>query len=407
MLDPQKLAKIDHWIVISLSVLLAAGLVAVYSATHSSSPELQSDFAKQVIWLFLGIVMFIVFLNAPIKWFKKYAYIFYAVSLVLLGLVLVFRGAGGVHRWFMFGPLRIQPSELAKVATILALARYVATDQRNISRMRELAVAFAIVLVPMLLVIKQPDLGTALVFLALILPVLYWAGLSLFVVFLIIAPMITLVAAFTFKTFFIAMIGILAILFISRRGLRVIVPNFLLNIGVGIITPLMWAHLRGYQKSRILTFLGLEQDPRGLGYQVLQSKVAIGSGGFAGKGWQHGTQTQLRFLPEQHTDFIFSVIGEEFGFIAITIVLLCFFILLWRAFSIAKECRSAFSSYLVVGASIVILFQVLVNTGMTVGMMPVTGLPLPFLSYGGSSLITSMILVAMILNAGRNRYRYV
>jgi len=407
MLESEHLAKIDHGIVIALAVLLTAGLFAVYSATHSSTPELQSNFMKQIIWLFLGLVLLVFFLNAPIKWFKKYAYVFYGISLVLLALVLVFRGSVGVHRWFAFGPLRIQPSELAKIATVLALARFVADEQRNIGRIKDLIIAFAIVLAPMMLVIKQPDLGTALVFLALILPVLYWAGLSLFVVFLILAPMITLVAAFTFESFFIAMIGILAILVISRRGLRVIVPNFLLNIGVGIVTPLMWAHLRGYQKSRILTFLGLKQDPRGLGYQVLQSKVAIGSGGFWGKGWQHGTQTQLRFLPEQHTDFIFSVIGEEFGFIGILIVLLCFFVLLWRAFSIAKECRSAFCSYLVVGAAIVILFQVLVNTGMTVGVMPVTGLPLPFLSYGGSSLITSMILVALILNAGRNRFHYV
>ncbi len=327
--------------------------------------------------------------------------------MALLVLVLVAgRGQGNVHRWFIFGPLRFQPSELAKIATIFALAAYLSNDRRDLSRVRDVLTALGLALLPMALVAKEPDLGTALVFAAIVLPMMFWAGLSRFTLFLFAAPVITMAAAFTFWSFFAAMILLISVLLLSRRSMRVIVPNFLLNIAVGSVTKPLWNHLHDYQKNRILTFLGLKQDPRGLGYQVLQSKVAIGSGGLTGKGLTHGTQTQLRFLPEQHTDFIFSVIGEEGGFLAVMLVLIVFFILLWRSLNIAAECRNRFSGLVVLGAVVLIAFHVLVNMGMTVGIMPVTGLPLPFLSYGGSSMVSNMVLIGLILSAGRRRFEY-
>jgi len=403
----EKLSGYDAWIIVATALLIFMGLMAVYSATLTNNPALQNNFVKQVIWVFLGIIVASAVVLMPMKWFYQYAYVLYGISILLLVLVLFLgKGSGGVHRWFILGPVRFQPSEVAKIATLFALARYLSEENRNLGQIKEVLIGFVIVLVPMALIVKEPDLGTALVFAAMVLPMMYWTGLSLFSVFLLIAPAITLVSAFTLKTFFLAMLLIVGVMLLSRRGLKVLIPNFLINIGVGVMTPILWAKLHAYQKKRILTFLGLEQDPRGLGYQVLQSKVAIGSGGVFGKGWKEGTQTQLRFLPEQHTDFIFSVVGEEFGFVGVLLVLTAFFVLLWRAFNIAAESRSRFSSLVVVGAAIIITFHVVVNTGMTVGIMPVTGLPLPFLSYGGSSLLANLILIALILNAGRRKFQY-
>lgn len=407
MIGPQqKLSRLDYGIVFALFVLLCMGLLAVHSATQNASTTIANNFTKQVLWVITGLFLAALAVVVPFRVFQKHAYLFYGLSVILLLAVLFFGTGAGVKRWFLLGPMRFQPSELAKLATIFGLARYMSDESRDLKRITDLLGAFAIAIIPTLLIVKQPDLGTALVFPALILPLLFWAGVSLFTIFLFVAPLLTLVAAFNLTAFFLVMGLIIGVMVVSRRKLRVIVPNFLLNVGVGIMTPILWSKLHRYQQSRILTFLGIEQDPRGIGYQVLQSKVAIGSGGFLGKGLGDGTQTQLRFLPEQHTDFIFSVIGEELGFLGVIIVLAMFFVLLWRALKIAGECKSRFMSLTVIGIVVLLLFHVLINTGMTVGIMPVTGLPLPFLSYGGSAMLTNMLLVGLILNAGIRRFQY-
>ncbi|MCA9732880.1 MAG: rod shape-determining protein RodA [Deferribacteres bacterium] len=404
--DKDDLKKADIVLLIAFSGLLVIGLLIIYSATHGENLDINQNFSKQAVWILIGWLLLALVTMLPFKVYHEMAFPAYIFSILLLIAVLFWGSGAGVKRWFAFGPFRFQPAEIAKIATLLFLAKYAADSKRNFKSFRDIAVAFAIVGLPTLLIMKQPDLGTALVFVAMVLPILFWAGLSLFTVFLLIAPIITLASAFTFFSFFIAMVFIIGVMVVSGRGPKVIIPNFILNIGVGIVTPILWNQLHNYQKSRILTFIGLEQDPRGLGYQVLQSKVAIGSGGMWGKGWMEGTQTQLRFLPEQHTDFIFSVLGEEFGFLGVLIVLVLFFLLLWRALNIAQSSKNVFASLVVIGASTIIAFHVIVNTGMTVGIMPVTGLPLPFLSYGGSSLLTSTLLVGLILNAGRRRFQY-
>lgn len=403
---PDNFKLLDIPLMLALLVLLSFGLLAVFSATQNANPAIANNFSKQLVWVLVGLVVFTITMLTPLKVFQKYAYIFYGISLALLVLVLVVGGGAGVKRWFLIGPFRFQPAEVAKIATIFALARFISQEHRNLNKLIDIGLAFAIVVGPMLLIMKEPDLGTALVFPAIILPVLFWAGLSLFTAFLIIAPLLSLVAAFNLTAFFIVMGIIIGVMVVSGRGLKVIVPNFLLNVGVGIITPLLWDHLHKYQQSRILTFLGVEQDPRGIGYQVLQSKVAIGSGGLWGKGIGDGTQTQLRFLPEQHTDFIFSVIGEEVGFLGVLLVLLLFLFIIWRSLNIAQSCKSRFASLVVVGAAMVICFHVMINTGMTVGIMPVTGLPLPFLSYGGSAMLSNMVLMGLIVGAGLRRFEY-
>jgi rod shape determining protein RodA len=398
---------LDKAVIVCVLILLSAGLMAIYSATASNAATeiMQNNFTKQIIWFLLGAMIASAIVIAPVKTFYNSAYALYALSLVLLVLVLFLGGGKGVHRWFIFGPVHFQPSEVAKIAVVLALARYLSQDTRDLRNLKELAIAFAMVIVPVGLIIKQPDLGTAIVLCALLIPMLFWAGLSPFVVFLIVSPFVAIVSAFNLYTFAAAMLLIVGVLFFAKRRLPVLITVFIVNIFFGALTPSLWNKLHDYQKTRIMIFLGLEQDPRGTGYQVAQSQVAIGSGGFWGKGWLQGTQTKLRFLPEQHTDFIFSVIGEEFGFFGVAIILLTFFVMLWRTLQIASELKNNFLALVVIGCAAILGVHVVVNTGMTVGIMPVTGIPLPFLSYGGSSLLTNMTILGLILGAGVKRYQ--
>ncbi|MDZ7291241.1 MAG: rod shape-determining protein RodA [candidate division KSB1 bacterium] len=404
----QTLRELDKIIVVCVFILVAAGLMAIYSVTTAiNTPAvLKDNFAKQVIWFTISIMIASAVIMTPMKFFYKYAYWFYAVALILLILVLFWGAGRGSHRWFVLGLLRLQPSEIAKVATILAVAKFASHQTTDLRHYKDLIIVFAIALVPALLIVKEPDLGTAMVFFALAVPMLFWAGLSPFIIFVLSAPIITLISAFNLVTFTIAILLIIGILLWSRRRLWVVLTVFLINITVGILTPKVWEGMHDYQRQRILTFVGLQEDPKGSGYQVNQAKVAIGSGGFWGKGWQHGTQTKLRFLPEQHTDFIFTVIGEEFGFLGVTLIMVVFLTLLLRALMIAAAVKSKFTALVVVGSVTVISVHVIINMGMCVGIMPVTGLPLPFLSYGGSALWTNTILVSLILNAGVRRFEY-
>jgi len=394
----------DVGLVIAVVLLITFGLTAIYSATYVG--EKQTEFTKQLLWAVLGLVVLTAVVVTPLKSYYKNAYLLYGLSVILLVVVLFVGKGAGTRRWIALGPAWIQPAEFAKIGTLLALSRYLSNEHRKLDNLRELTVAFAIAFVPLALVMKQPDLGSALVFLALILPVLHWAGLSPAILFVVLAPLASLLSAFNYYSFLIVMILLSVTFLLCQRGLTFFLVNFIINIGVGILTPIVWNLLKEYQKNRILTFLGLVRDPHGLGYQVIQSKVAIGSGGLFGKGFLDGTQTHLRFLPEQHTDFIFCVIGEEFGFIGVFLVLALFFYLVVKGIRISTDVKSKFSSVLVFGATMIFLFQIFVNIGMTVGIMPVTGLPLPFLSYGGSSLLANLILVGLILNASRKRFEY-
>jgi len=402
------LQNLDLPFLVTAIVLILIGLLAIYSATLIGGTEASSfKFSKQLIWFFMGLVALTTAAFLPLRLYHKHAYNLYALSISLLVLVLVAGTGIATRRWLSVGPLWLQPSEIAKISTILALAKYLSHRHRNLNNLKEFIIALSIGLLPFILIMKQPDLGSALVFVALILPMLHWAGLSPVILFVVIAPFISLMSAFNYYTFFFAMVALCLLLFFLQRGVRFFIINFLINISVGVLTPVLWGMLKGYQQNRILSFLGLVTDPHGLGYQVIQSKVAIGSGGLMGKGFLDGTQTHLRFLPEQHTDFIFCVIGEEFGFIGVLITLLLFFYLIYKGLKISTTVKSKFTSLLVFGAVIVFMFQVFVNIGMTVGIMPVTGLPLPFLSYGGSSLLTNMLVIGIVLNTSRKRFDYI
>lgn len=402
-----KISTDDYIVLLIVAILLIVGLTAIYSASYQvESPELQANFSRQALWMLIGIIFMMITIMIPTSFYYISAYWLYGLSIIILIVTLLSHQVGPVSRWMSIGPLRFQPSEFVKISVIIALARYLSYEKRNLNRLKDIAVAFAIAFVPFILIAKQPNLGTAIVFMAIILPVVYWAGLPTFFLFITIAPFLVMVASFNYYTFFFAMICIAGLLVLFRRGLKISFVIMLINIMVGIITPLLWNQLHVYQKHRILTFLGLEMDPKGSGYQVIQSKVAIGSGGILGKGLFNGTQTQLRFLPAQHTDFVFSVIGEETGFIGSLFVIILFLILIIRGIHIASKVRNQFGSLLVLGAVTILGFHVIVNIGMTVGMMPVTGLPLPFLSYGGSFLIVCMILIGLIINASIRRFKY-
>ena len=399
-------AQIDFFLVILLFSLVGIGLAAVYSATHTPGLGQSHYFSKQVTFALLGTALMFIIAFTPFKLIQRLSYPLYGLSLFLLLLVPLVGVKGfGAERWIAIGSVKLQPSELAKLSTVLAVARFLSTPEVNINRWKDLFITFAIILTPFILIARQPDLGTSLVFLAMLIPFLFWAGLNWFVLFVLIAPLITALVAFNFYAFLIWMLIVSAILFFSRQKPRILLLIFLLHIVVGLSTPALWGQLRPYQKQRILTFANPEADPRGAGYQIIQSKVAIGSGGIWGKGFLNGTQTQLKFLPAQHTDFIFSVIGEEFGFVGISLVLFLFAALFLYIYFLARNVKSVYASLGLVGITTVLSFHVVVNIGMTVGLAPVTGLPLPFISYGGSFLLAVMSMMGFVLNFSRNRFK--
>lgn len=386
-------------------ILIIIGCVAIFSATASATSDENGYFVRQLMWCAVGLTVMIGISLLSLKMINRLVYWFYLLTLFLLFLVLVAGKAGqGAERWLVLGPIHIQPSELAKLATILAVSKYLSDKYADVNQFKYFAVSVGFILIPFLLISRQPDLGTALVFLALIIPLLYWAGLNWFHMFTILTPLLTIVLSFNFWAFMILMISIVVVLAYSRRKPIILVAVFLLNIGVGIVTPYLWGQLRPYQQQRILTFINPETDPKGAGYQIIQSQVAIGSGGIWGKGYLKGSQTHLRFLPAQHTDFIFSVLGEELGFMGSSLILLVFLLLILRLIHIAAAIRGQFESLTLVGITTVIFFHTFVNIGMTIGMAPVTGLPLPFLSYGGSSLVANLMMMGIALNISRNKF---
>ena len=253
-------------------------------------------------------------------------------------------------------------------------------------------------LVPTLLVLLQPDLGTALVYIAIFIVVIFWAGIKPLHFFLLLAPMVSMLASFQTLSFFIWMGIIIVVLYLGKLPFWTSVLNFVVNVGLGGVTNLLWGLLKPYQQQRLLSMIDAEADPLGAGYQLSQSLTAFGSGGGFGKGFGQGTQTHLKFLPEQHTDFVMTVIGEEFGFVGVTIVISFFYLLVTRLINQAYSSKYRFDSVVLIGISAIIVFHAFVNLGMIVGLMPVTGIPLPFISYGGSFMITSMMLIGLASN---------
>ena len=396
-----------------LTVLL--GITMIYSATfYSENEALKAAWQRQSFFALIALLLILGIVFIPNKVLYGLAYPLYGLSLLALLMVLVWGSGSGdlAARWLVVGPVRLQPSELAKITTIIALAHYLADYSReHINSLGVFLGALLIPLVPMALVVRQPDLGTAISFGAPFFPMLYWAGMRRLYIFFVISPLFSVV--FAFEQFFQTPFLFAAFIIISA-----VVVHFLLaklwvtltllgvNLSAGLVTVYLWNSLLEYQKKRILILLNPDSDRLGDGWNIIQSKIAIGSGGLRGKGFLGGTQPELEFLPAAHTDFIFSVIGEELGFIGALVVLALFVFLIGRAFYIGSIVNSRFLSFVAIGLGSMLTFHVFVNIGMTIGVLPVTGLPLPFLSYGGSSLLANCIAIGLLMHIYTNRHEY-
>jgi rod shape determining protein RodA len=390
-----------EWILPLLTLLLlGAGMVVLYTASRSIDPAL---FNRQLIYMGIGVAVFVGAALLPERWLFTFSYIFYVLSLMLLLLVL-FVGTGPTGRWLGVGGFHIQPSELAKLAVVLALARFLADKQADLREPRNILYLLIMAGLPFLLVAVEPDLGTSVVIVVAAGAVAFWGGLPVLAMVLAVSPLAVMLASINPYTL-VAAIGLL-ILFAYFTGIRLPLGLAWGTIvgAIGALTPTILAHLKPYQRQRLTAFLNPEEDPLGSGYQLIQSKVAIGSGRFWGKGFLEGTQAQGGFLPAQHTDFIFSVVGEEFGFLGALVLLLLFWLLLLRLLLLVRKVNHAFSSMVMMGMAAIIGFQVIVNVGMTTGVMPVTGLPLPLISYGGSSMIVMMMGLGFATGMG-SRWR--
>ena len=400
--------ELDWKVILAALLMSLTGVLLIMSAQyHAESEYVQSFYLRQLIWLAVALMVFALVIHLPLRLFDVGAYVCYVGSILLLVLVLlVGTSRMGATRWFSFGPINLAPSDIAKLALLLALARFFAYSKLSVVSKRRLAISSIMAILPVALILRQPDLGTSLVFWIILFALWFWSGLSPLYLIMILSPLVSLVAASHWLAWAAYFLVLLVFLFLLRPGLAFGIVTVVANLGFGMITPFVWGKMADYQKLRILTFLDPGRDPRGAGYQIIQSKIAVGSGGVLGKGLLAGSQTRLDFLPERHTDFVFSVLGEEFGLWGSLVVLVLFGIIFYRAIRIAGRCRSRFASNLALGAAAILLFQFFVNIGMTLGFMPVTGLALPFLSYGGTSLVMSWTLVGLIVSADYHWQEY-
>lgn len=410
----------DWVVLITAMILCGVGLAMIYSVFQPATEDYieiagAEFFTRQLVWLVFGVASLLVGFIVPFRFYESLAHVFYILCTLLLIAVLIIPSGMDTRRWLAFGPVRMQPSEFAKVAILFAWARVLAGHRGDPNRFRNVALVLLLLFVPFLLVLKQPDLGTAIVFFGLLLPVLYWRGVRGIHILFVLSPLLSAVLiiygdnipetsnAWPFGIFIVL---IFLVAYLRRRYLFESIALVVANLGVGLIVPVLFNDLKPYQQDRIIHFLDPGRDKLGAGWQVIQSKIAIGSGGLGGKGYLEGTQKALEFLPARHTDFIFSVLGEELGFLGATVVLLLFGVLIVRALGIAQKAKSEFASTVCAGIAAYFFIQVLVNVGMTTGMAPVTGIPLPFISYGGSSLVVSCFMVGFLLNCSIRWYEY-
>lgn len=361
LINRRLLKNFDYTMVIVVLLLLGIGLVAIASATQAYAVESGGTLIyvkKQLIGISIGLAAAVLAMSIDYSNYSRFANYIYFGNLAMLILVFL-PGLGeesfGAQRWLKIGSFQMQPSEFAKLAIIITFADLLSKKEGKIETWQELLPALAHVGIPLLLILKQPDLGTALIILA----------------------------------------AVLAMFFVS--GLKTSLLYTMLGAGLAA-SPLLWRLLKGYQKRRLIAFINPEADPLVYGYNLIQSKIAIGSGRLFGKGLFAGTQNQLKFLPMRHNDFIFSVIGEEFGFIGSFVLLTLLWIFLWRGTRVVMEAKDTFGSLIAAGIVAAMAFQAFTNAGMAMGIMPVTGITLPFISYGGTSIISNLLTVGVLLS---------
>jgi len=352
----------DKAFLLVVFLIFIIGMLTIYSATQAKNlPFAEGFMMKQAMWMSIAVLFMLITLVISYQRFIDISYIIYAINVLLLIFVLILGKARlGAQRWFSIGAFAFQPSEFIKLSLILVLSGYIGSHKDTMDRAGNMIIPMILLGIPFVFVLLQPDLGTAL----LLLPIFF------------------------------------SMLVVGGANLKYISGMIIAGLGAA---PVFWHFLRGYQKQRLLVFIDPNIDPLGAGYTIIQSKIAAGSGGLVGKGWLNGTQNQLNFLPERHTDFIFSVIGEEFGFIGASALILLYFVLVNKAFTISNTTSDMYGKCIATGVGVLLAMQVIINVGMTIGLMPVVGIPLPLVSYGGSSLLSTMISVGLLLNVGMRR----
>ncbi len=400
----------DPALVLAVLLMTGFGVAMIYSAgvLNIPSPVTEGTWIRQARWFALGLAAFTVVRFVRAHWFERIAPPAYVFGLVLL-VATLFLGTGpgtvaGVNSFLDLGFIRFQPAEFAKLATILALARYLGARSEDPTTLGALVPPTVITVVPLALVILQPDLGTASAFVGILFATLYWAGAPIGLLLLLASPGVALVLSYDNRVWAVFFVVVAGSVYLYRYRLLLVesLAVLLANLAAGTVAAPLWNSLAEYQQNRVLVFLDPSVDPRGAGYHLIQSMVAIGSGGLVGKGFTQGTQKRLDFLPEQHTDFIFSVIGEELGFLGTGLALALFGFILYRLVKLAEEAVDPFAGVMIFGIFGAWLVHIFVNVGMTVGLVPVTGIPLPFVSYGGTFLLMSWIAVAMAIKVARD-----
>jgi rod shape determining protein RodA len=403
----------DPWLALLVTGLSVFGVAMIYSAGVLDTPRRAIAILWQRQLIFLGIAMFLALLvmwKVELRWLEWAAWPFYIFTIGML-VAALFIGTGygtgqATRRWLDLGPILIQPAQFANLAAVILLARLIGSWRAPPQSVFDLWLPIAVVVVPMALVVVQPDLGTALVFVVVLLAALFWGGTPYGVLFMLVSPAIGLLLAFVPWVFSVYMLGLIAFMILYRPPLRDAVFTFATNLIAGTVAIPVWESLAPYQRNRLLVFLDPGMDPQGAGYQLIQSQVAIGAGGLTGQGFTYGTQKRLDFLPEQHTDFIYSVVGEEFGFVGTTLVLLALGLIFWRITRVAERTPDPFAGILAFGIFAVWFTHSVVNIGMTIGVMPITGIPLPFLSYGGSFLLVTFLAFAIVQRAAAENKSY-
>lgn len=368
----EKLGKLtenlDYTLLLAVVFLCFYGILVLYSSTRISSGSTPAEpffyVKRQSLWIIWGFIFLIIIIFIDYHRLEKYSQLIYFAAIILLVMVIISgRSTYGARRWLSIGPFDFQPSEFAKIALIIFLADFLSKNKLKLDNFFYFLLPFAYTGLLIFLVFKQPDLGTSLVYLAILIMMLFVVGAKI---------------KYLMTVFLIALSSV----------------------------PILWFGLKEYQKRRLILFLNPNLDPLGGGYNVIQSKIAIGSGGFLGRGLFNGLQSQLNFLPAQHTDFIFSVVGEEVGFVGAILLLGLYVIVLWRGIKIALEARDLLGTLLATGAVSFLFFHIVVNIGMSMGILPATGLPLPFLSYGGSFMISNLVVIGILLNVELHKVKW-
>ena len=354
--------KFDKTVLVFTLLIVTLGILFIYSATWDKDigeELLHPIVVKQCVWALVGFVFLLILANIDYVKIVNFAYFIYVLNLLALVFLLIFGGERyGARRWITLGPISLQPSEFMKITIILVLSEFFGSRRDKIGSLGNFIGAILLVLPAALLIFLQPDLGTAFV----LVPILF------------------------------------SILFVCGEKIKYILGTIIAGLSM---LPLGWSLLKDYQKSRLLVFLNPDLDPLGAGYTIIQSKIAIGSGGFFGKGWLNGTQSYLKFLPERHTDFIFSVVGEEWGYIGAVVLIFLYAVILVRGIRIASKSKEIEGKAIAIGIVTLFAFQLFVNISMTIGLMPVVGLPLPAISYGGSNTIATLLCVGLLLSVSR------